>query len=126
LKISAPSFDEKKEAHLGHLTIVSFMSFDVSRVVHEHPKQNEDMTAIMQKIVSQLRIGTIPSFSCYSFIAIMREICRSINRSEKLFRASFQDVLEVFNPFVNLFASNFSSPNESLFLNRLFITSAVL
>jgi len=79
LKISAPSFDERKPAHLGHLTIVSFVSLDVSRVVHEHPKQNKDMTATMQKIVSQLRIGTISSFSFYSFFVIMREIRRSIN-----------------------------------------------
>jgi hypothetical protein len=126
LKISAPSFDEKKPAHLGHLTIVSFVSFDVSRVVHEHPKQNKDMTATMQKIVSQFRIGRIPSFLFYFFFVIMREIRRSVNRSEKLSGASFQNVLEVFNPFVNLIPSNFSSPSESVSLNHFFKTSTVL
>jgi hypothetical protein len=95
LKNSTPSFDEKKPAHLGHLTIVSFVSFDVPWVVHEHPEQNNDMTAIMQKIASQLRIGTIPSFLFDSSFSIMREICRSINSSEKLSRASLQHVLTV-------------------------------
>ena len=41
--------------------------------------------AIMQKIVTHLRIETIPSFLSYSFFAIMREIQRSINSSEKLY-----------------------------------------
>jgi len=98
LKVSAPSFDEKKAAHLGHLVIVSFVSFDVSWVVHEHPAQNKDMTAMIQKIISHLRIGMIPSFLLYCFFVIMREIWRSINSPEKLSRASLQHVLKDLTP----------------------------
>ena len=85
VKIAVPSFVEKKAPHLGHLNIVSF---GVSWVVHEHPKQNKDMTAIAQKIISQLRIGSIPSIFFNSFHGIMQEICGSINRSEELSQLS--------------------------------------
>jgi hypothetical protein len=104
--VSAPSFDEKKAAHLGHLTPVAF---DDSFVVQAHPKQNKDMTAIMQKIITQYRIEMIPSFLSYSFFAIMREILRSINPSKKLSRTSFQPMLKVFKPFVILIESKISS-----------------
>jgi hypothetical protein len=80
--VSAPSFDEKKAAHLGHLIPVLF---DDSFVVQAHPKNNKDMMAIMQKIITHLRIETNPSFRSYSFFAIIREIQRSINSSEKLY-----------------------------------------
>jgi hypothetical protein len=80
--VSAPSFDEKKAAHLGHLIPVLF---DDSFVVQAHPKHNKDMMAIMQKIITHLRIETNPSPSSYSSLAIIREIQRSINSSEKLY-----------------------------------------
>jgi len=80
--VSAPSFDEKKAAHLGHLIPVLF---DDSFVVQAHPKHNKDMMAIMQKIITHLRIETNPSPSSYSSFAIMREIQRSINSSEKIY-----------------------------------------
>jgi len=85
------------------------VAFDDSFVVQAHPKQNKDMTAIRQKIITPLRIETIPSFLSYSFFAIMREILRSINPSKKLSRTSLQPVLKVFKPFVILIKSKISS-----------------
>ena len=43
------------------------------------------MMAIMQKIITHPRIETNPSPSSYSFFAIIREVQRSINSSEKLY-----------------------------------------
>jgi hypothetical protein len=58
-KVSAPSFDEKKAAHLGHRMT---RPFDVFSVVHEHPKQNKDRIVSKTKIITHLSIGTIPPF----------------------------------------------------------------
>jgi hypothetical protein len=90
---------------LGHLTPVAF---DDSFVVQAHPKQNKDMTAIRQKIITPLRIETIPSFLSYSFFAIMREILRSINPSKKLCHLKIKSALVFMDlkfksaPFFNL------------------------
>jgi hypothetical protein len=73
---SAPSFDEKKSPHLGHLTTVPLA---VSLVVHEHPKQSNAESANMQKVITHLRIGIRSFFSFYSFFAIMHEVDWSIN-----------------------------------------------
>ena len=81
---------------------MSFVSFDVSWFVHEHPEQNKDMAAIMQKIVSHLRIGTIPSFLSYCLFVIMREICGPINNPKKLSRPSLRHVLKVLRDYLSL------------------------
>jgi len=80
-KVSAPSFDEKKAAHLGHRMPVPF---DVPSVVHEHPKHNKDRITSEAKIITHLSIGTIPSFLFYSLFPIMLGIYRGINTCEEL------------------------------------------
>jgi hypothetical protein len=80
--VSAPSFDEKKSPHLGHLTAVPF---DDSFVIHAHPKQSKNNKANRQKIITHWRIGIRSSFLFYSFFVIMLKIYKWINRSEKIY-----------------------------------------
>jgi hypothetical protein len=69
--------------------------FDVSSVVHEHPRQDKDRIASKAKIITHLSIGTIPSFLFLIFFLIMLKIYGLINRSERLCGASSSHIIEV-------------------------------